>query len=228
MTGVDSREFMPILSVGRHRNPRKGACFMEMASYLAGEPWTDDPACTHPLLSSLARLVNDNTSDRARSALAVLVPEVIGLNGDGLRWYALIARTAAIAALSESPAERQNALAVGLLTTERMLAQLDGRPRDSLSQPTREALERTPLAARWASRFWVGAKPGPGAYVRRSAPAIVRFSVHGILSSTAPDPDARLRALLVAEINVCKTLLTDATHLEESRVNLGRSLRAIP
>jgi hypothetical protein len=34
---------LPILSRGRHRNPRKGACFMEMASVLAGEKWTDHP-----------------------------------------------------------------------------------------------------------------------------------------------------------------------------------------
>ena len=33
---------------GRHRNPRKGACFMEMASFLAGERWSDHPQCTHP------------------------------------------------------------------------------------------------------------------------------------------------------------------------------------
>ena len=42
---------VPVLSRGKHRNPRKGACFMEFASYLAGEPWSDHPACTHPLLA---------------------------------------------------------------------------------------------------------------------------------------------------------------------------------
>ena len=38
---------------------------MEFASYLAGERWSDHPRCTHPLLSAVARLVNDNTSDTA-------------------------------------------------------------------------------------------------------------------------------------------------------------------
>ena len=42
-------DLVPILSRGKHRNPRKGACFMEMASYLAGERWSDHPRCTHPL-----------------------------------------------------------------------------------------------------------------------------------------------------------------------------------
>src|SRR6266576_2338551 len=59
-------ELVPILSRGKHRSPRKGACFMELASYLAGERWTDHPACTHPLLAELARQVNDHVSDETR------------------------------------------------------------------------------------------------------------------------------------------------------------------
>lgn len=39
---------VPVLSHGRHRNPKQGACFMEMASFLAGERWSDSPRCTHP------------------------------------------------------------------------------------------------------------------------------------------------------------------------------------
>ena len=35
---------LPILSRGKHRSPRKGACFMEFASLLAGERWSDHPA----------------------------------------------------------------------------------------------------------------------------------------------------------------------------------------
>ena len=42
---------------------------MELASFVAGEPWSDHPSCT-PLLSSLARLVNDHTTDEARPRLA--------------------------------------------------------------------------------------------------------------------------------------------------------------
>ena len=43
-------DVMPHLSAGRHRNPRRGACFMEFASYLAGERWSDHPACTDRVL----------------------------------------------------------------------------------------------------------------------------------------------------------------------------------
>ena len=70
---------VPMLTRGKHRSPRKGACFMEFASYLAGESWSDHPRCTHPLLAAVARLVNDNTSDDGRQRLTGLIPSVIGL-----------------------------------------------------------------------------------------------------------------------------------------------------
>ena len=71
-TATELPELVPILSRGKHRNPRKGACFMEMASFLAGERWSDHPRCTHPLLASVARLTNDLTSDAERTADALI------------------------------------------------------------------------------------------------------------------------------------------------------------
>src|SRR4030095_6799808 len=75
-------DIMPILSPGRHRSPRRGACFMEFASYLAGERWSDHPACTQGTLAHLARRVNAGTSDPARARLTPLIPTVIGLTSD--------------------------------------------------------------------------------------------------------------------------------------------------
>ena len=63
---------------------------MELASYLAGERCSDHPACTHPLLAAIARLVNDHTSDKGRPRLAELIPSVIGLTGDDPHIDALI------------------------------------------------------------------------------------------------------------------------------------------
>ena len=48
-----SRTCCPCCRAGKHRSPRKGACFMEMAAFLAGERWSDHPRCTHPLLAAL-------------------------------------------------------------------------------------------------------------------------------------------------------------------------------
>ncbi len=62
------------LSRGPHRSVSDGACLMELASLLAGEPWSDHPASVHPVLGAVARAVNDRVSDTSRSRLAPLAP----------------------------------------------------------------------------------------------------------------------------------------------------------
>ncbi|MFL5793189.1 MAG: hypothetical protein ACJ77H_04125 [Actinomycetota bacterium] len=131
----DQPALLPILSRGKHRNPRRGACFMEFASLLAGEPWSDHPACTHPLLAAMARHVNDHTSDAGRARLAELIPSVIGLTGEDLHIDARIALGSARLALPVVAAERQGVLAVAVLSCERVLAELDGRPVGALEGP---------------------------------------------------------------------------------------------
>src|SRR5215213_11767548 len=149
---------LPTLSGGKHRSPRKGACFMEFASLLAGEPWSDHPACTHPLLAAVARHVNDHTSDAGRARLAELIPSVIGLTGEDLHIDAAIVLGSARLALPVAAAERQRVLAVGVLACARVLADLDRRPPGSLEEESRSALARVPHAAEWAVRF-TGAAP---------------------------------------------------------------------
>lgn len=70
---------IPLLSRGSHRSPAEGACFMEFASLLAGQRWSDHPRCTHPVVAAGARAVNDLSSDAARQRLTYHVPDVIGL-----------------------------------------------------------------------------------------------------------------------------------------------------
>jgi hypothetical protein len=179
---------------------------MEFASYLAGEHWSDHPRCTHPLLAAVARLVNDNTSDDARQRLAAMIPAVIGLTSDDPRWNAVIARRAAVTALPVVSFEHQRALAVGLLTCERLLAELDGEPSDSLSPTGRAALAAVPSAERWA-RQYCGDRPVPTArFHRRSAPSIVLLAVGGIAESCGPDRDDVLIGLLEAAIADCEAL----------------------
>src|SRR5688572_3407094 len=153
MTHSRTPDVVPVLSRGKHRNPKKGACFMELASFLAGEPWSDHPACTHGLLAAMARDVNDHVGDAARSRLAVLIPEVIGLNGTDPRVDAWIAREAALAALPVTSAERQGVAAVGLLRCERVLNQLDLRPKEHLDPRSVAALDEVPHARDWAHGF---------------------------------------------------------------------------
>jgi hypothetical protein len=197
---------LPMLSRGKHRSPRKGACFMEFASLLAGERWSDHPACTHPLLAAVARHVNDYTSDAGRSRLADLIPSVVGLTGDDPHIDARIALRSARLALPVVAAERQRVMAVSVLACERVLAALDGRPVGALEEPSRSALAQVPHAARWAEELTSGAPTSATSakrFRRQAAPIIVRHAVAGIAQACVPDPDAMLRDLLVQAIEEC-------------------------
>lgn len=203
---------VPILSAGRHRTPRKGACFMEFASYLAGERWSDHPACTHPALAFVARMVNDCTSDRERSRLSRLIPSVIGLNGDDPRIELLLALRVATNALPIASEPRQRALAVGILTCRMRLAQLG--PSDDADVESRidEALAKAPLATRWAEDFIAGSTSSTRRRaVSRMTESVIRVGVLGIAQACSPGADALLREVLRGAIADCTTLLGDPT-----------------
>ncbi len=200
-------DLVPILSRGKHRSPRKGACFMELASYLAGERWSDHPRCTHPLLASVARLVNDLTSDAHRSRLAGLIPGVIGMTSDDPRIDARIALRCARAALPIAAAEDQNVMAVAVLAAERALADMEDRPQGTLEDESRAALASAPLAAQWARSFGGSDNDVSVEQFRRfAAPNIVRFAVPAVAKACVSDPDDRLYALLVGAIDDCAAL----------------------
>jgi hypothetical protein len=178
---------------------------MEMASYLAGERWSDHPRCTHPLLAAVARNVNDLTSDDGRQRLTVLIPSVIGLTSDDPHVDARIALSAATLAMPVVASSRQTVMAVGILSSERVLAELDGRPADSLSESSQQALESAPHAAQWARRFYRGIRASSVQdFRKRAAPSITRCATEGIALSTVPDPDALLHEVLVTSIRECE------------------------
>ena len=201
-------DLVPILSRGKHRNPRKGACFMEMASYLAGERWSDHPRCTHPLVASVARLVNDNTTDDGRTRLTELIPSVVGLTTTDPRADARIALRCATAALPIAPAERQKVMAVSVLTAERALATLDGRDASTLQATSVAALESVPRAATWAREFVGRFRATSEEFRRCAAPHIARMAVESIVESSVPDADARLYTLLSGVIDECAAVRT--------------------
>jgi hypothetical protein len=194
---------MPMLSRGKHRSPRKGACFMELASVLAGERWSDHPQCTHPLLAAVARDVNDYTTDAERHQLAELIPSVIGLTSDDPHVDARIALHCARTALPVVSAERQRVMAVAVLACERVLADLDGRPAGELTDQSRSTLDQVPHATRWAERFADGLSVYLPAFRSRGAPSIVHGAVEGISKACVPSPDDMLRGLLVDAIEEC-------------------------
>jgi hypothetical protein len=196
-------DLLPVLSRGKHRTPRRGACFMEYASYLAGETWSDHPACTDPALASLARMVNDCSSDAARGRLVILIPSVIGLTGEGTITGIHLAARAASAALPIASEGRQRALAAGLLRCDDILASYGESPASAGRTLIRTALAHTPGASSWARDFLQMA----GSLNPRSIPmmsdAIIRTAVVGIADACVQDPDERLRELLAAAIEDC-------------------------
>lgn len=208
---VELPEILPLLARGKHRSPRKGACFMELASFLAGERWSDRPACTHPLLAEVARLVNDRTSDAARPQLAGLIPQVIGLRGDDPRIDARIALRCVAAALPIAPAARQHALAVAVLVCDRVLADLDGRAPEQLEELSRTALEQAPDAARWATEFASGSPLSMRTFRRNAAPSAIQCAVEAVAGAAVTDPDAQLRELLTAAVEECRWLVAPGT-----------------
>jgi hypothetical protein len=171
---------------------------MEFASYLAGEPWSDHPDCTHPALATLARDVNDYTSDDGRHRLVPLIPSVVGLNGNDRRLDVDIALRAATAALPIAAEERQRVLAVGILRCHVERPMLS----DELGRASRRALEAAPLATAWARDFvrtssWSRAR-------RRPFSGIIHHAVRSIAEACVTDPDDVLYRLLRDAIDDCQ------------------------
>ncbi|MBH0117643.1 hypothetical protein I6E52_12410 [Salinibacterium sp. NG253] len=210
-----SPDFMPVLAAGRHRTPRRGGCFMEFASYLAGEKWSDHPSCTHPALAVLARLVNDCTPDHHRSELVELIPSVIGLTSDDPRLELRIALRAATAALPIASEGRQRALAVGIIAAQSQLATIEPHPDDDLADLVTAAFAQAPAAEFWARKFSadypVRGRGRRARDVTRMTQSIIRSSVIGIACACSPGADQRLKALLQSAINDCRILIENDT-----------------
>ena len=203
VTSLGTPDLIPVLSKGKHRSPRKGACFMEYASFLAGERWSDHPTCTHPLLAGAARDVNDHMSDEGRARLVRLIPTVVGLQGEDPILDIAIATRCAALALPVSAHFRQRALAAGLLTGRSLLidARRHGADLAELAAQADQALAMTPHATRWAEEFVVGIEVTPEVFQRRSAPSIVRVAVSGIAEACISDRDGLLYELLSTVID---------------------------
>ena len=66
------------LGRGKHSSPAQGVCVMELASMLAGEPFTDRPACADPVIGGLLRAYNDTVDHARRQDLYAVASTVVG------------------------------------------------------------------------------------------------------------------------------------------------------
>ncbi len=69
------------LSRGSHRSPRDGACVVELASLLAGEPFSDHPASVCPMIAAFLRVYNDLIDDVRRQDLYRYAAAAVGTRG---------------------------------------------------------------------------------------------------------------------------------------------------
>ena len=113
---------------------------------------------------------------------------------------ARIALHCARVALPVVSAQQQEVLAVSVIAAERVLADLDGRPADSLQERSVRVLQQAPQATRWANRFIREAGLSPRGFRRHAAPTTIRCAVRGIAEADIPDPDRLLRELLADAI----------------------------
>ena len=193
---------IPVLSRGRHRSPRRGACFMELASVLAGERWSDHPSCTHPLLAEVARRVNDRVNDAERQELLLLVPSVVGRRGDDRTWLT-VAVAAAASVVLDVTEPTQRVLAGGLLQAESLCG--DDPELAETKRQARAALELIPGAVAWVEALGVRSPITRKTFAKHSAPTMVWHAVEGVVATGSPDVDRRLRALLEAAIAATPT-----------------------
>ncbi len=210
---------VPVLSRGRHRSARHGACFMEFASFLAGERWSDHPACTDASLAHLARGVNDLVGDAARGRLTVLIPSVIGLNDPSGRMRILVAVHAGVAALPIASESRQRTIAVGLQHLLAVTTATDAELAFSIGDSIRAALSRTPAADAWARRFRAGigfrATSDLGSITR----TITSVGLVGIADACIDEPDELLVTLLDETIADCAALIGRAAPIERATIS---------
>lgn len=179
---------------------------MEFASYLAGEKWSDHPACTHPVLAAVARNVNDLSTDATRATLTEHIHRVVGLTSrDPLVTVAIVVHAAA-AALPIASFERQRALAVGMLVA---LRSVDSPELEAVAA---DAFLTAPGEERWARKYMSSARSRE--FTERTATTIVHTAVAGIALACVPDADARLSSLLVSTIELVERMTaTEETEL---------------
>jgi hypothetical protein len=66
------------LTKGKHSSSEDGACVLELASMLAGEPFSDHPTSVCPVIGSFLRAYNDSIGDERRQDLYAYASRIVG------------------------------------------------------------------------------------------------------------------------------------------------------
>ena len=71
------------LRKGNSKNPREGACLLDAVSWFEYGGLGDHPPCVCETLAAPGRIINDLLPDDRRQELRVLIPRLVGTEGDG-------------------------------------------------------------------------------------------------------------------------------------------------
>ena len=71
------------LSRGNHGSSEEGVCVMELASMLAGEPFSDAPDSVCPVVAAFMRTYNDGVHNSCRQDLYCFAAGAVGTADDG-------------------------------------------------------------------------------------------------------------------------------------------------
>ena len=140
-----------VLAIGAHKNAEEGMCVMELASYIAREPWNDHPECVSPVIAAFMRSWNDSLDDETRQKLKPYAARVIGTAGDPAKdeqraWMAVdwLART-------ELPAWLEMAGLTEHAAAVRAIIAIADPASASAAQPTLNAAWAAARDAAWAA-----------------------------------------------------------------------------
>jgi len=171
---------------------------MEIASFLAGERWSDHPKCTDPSLAELARCVNDRIPDAVRPQLAALIPSVIGTGHrrtqERVALGVCVVRSCTMIGL-RSVSTKSRPIACALIMAERVLGE---------RSPEAEALLATqPELAAAADSFTLGTAAvlgHAGSFLSHAVPQAIQLTVRAVSDELGADAPPVLTAMLTDAI----------------------------
>lgn len=169
---------------------------MEFTSQLAGEPKSDGPRCTDPLLAALARAVNDFTSDGNRQRLVGFAPDLVEAHPGDDAVRRTVARRCLLTALPYTAGSRRFVLAVALLGIDRAAAGASrGWTSEMFDADTEWALLDDKVTTEGAAEFVAPLRSARDQHTVQGLPAAVETAVASIAES-ATDADEVLYRLL--------------------------------
>jgi hypothetical protein len=187
---------LPVLGPGRHFRKRNGVCLMEFTSILAGERFSDHPRCTDPALATVARAVNDYSTDSGRQRLSILASDLTAAAPAGSEVGYGLARRCLLTALPFATGERRRVVVVGLLGLDRAArGRTRGWRRGLLDVDTELALLSDAAEVDAAAAFLREMRVSPREYIRRGLPVAIEAAVRTI-AREADNPDDVLAAML--------------------------------